>query len=170
MFTLEKNLWSRLLESNKKQIPLKSFCLEIRIDSLSIKSWRTKKKLNKLVTSILTRITDWKILCVYIIHVYRITKNWGPGPCNSLHHADNRRYFLSLSSANMKSKGSAHVLHDEGSGKIWTCYCWEKGNFIMINEFKYGQTWKIWPSPVYHFTMPLKGKKNHFLGCLVLRG
>ena len=23
-----------------------------------------------------------------------------------------------------------------------------KGNFIMINEFKYGQTWKIWPSPL----------------------
>ena len=48
----------------------------------------------------------------------------------------------------MKLKGSAHVLLDEGSGKIWTCSCWEKGNFIMINEFKYGQTWKIWPSPL----------------------
>ena len=45
-------------------------------------------------------------------------------------------------------KGSAHVLLDEGSGKIWTCFCWEKGNFLMINEFKYGQTWKIWPSPL----------------------
>ena len=31
-------------------------------------------------------------------------------------------------------------------GKIWTCSCWEEGIFIMINEFKYGQTWKIWPS------------------------
>ena len=31
-------------------------------------------------------------------------------------------------------------------GKIWRWSCWEKGNFIMINEFKYGQTWKIWPS------------------------
>ena len=30
--------------------------------------------------------------------------------------------------------------------KIWTCSCWEEGVFIMINEFKYGQTWKIWPS------------------------
>ena len=44
----------------------------------------------------LTRITDQKIPCVHI-HVYRITKNWGPGPYNSLRHAENRRYFLGLS-------------------------------------------------------------------------
>ena len=44
----------------------------------------------------LTRITDQKILCVYI-HVYRITKNGGPGPFNPLCHADNRRYFSGLS-------------------------------------------------------------------------
>ena len=90
----------------------------------------------------LTRITDRKIPGVYI-HVYRITKKWGPVPYNSLRHADNA-----------KSKGSAHVLLGEGSGKIWTCSCWEKGNFIMINEFKYGQTWKIWPSPLYSTFKP----------------
>ena len=45
-------------------------------------------------------------------------------------------------------KRSTHVLLGEGSGKILTCSCWEKGNFIIINEFKYGQTWKIWPSPL----------------------
>ena len=44
----------------------------------------------------LTRITDKKILCVYI-HVYRITKNCGPGPFNPLCHSDNRRYFSGLS-------------------------------------------------------------------------
>ena len=33
-------------------------------------------------------------------------------------------------------------------GKIWRCSWWEKGNFIMINKFKYGQNWKIWPSPL----------------------
>ena len=91
----------------------------------------------------LTRITDRKIPCVYI-HVYRITKNWGPGPYNSLRHADNRRYFSGLSLT--RNRTEAHVLLGEGSGKIWKCSCWEKGNFIMINEFKYGQTWKIWPS------------------------
>ena len=26
----------------------------------------------------------------------------------------------------------------------------------MINEFKYRQTWTIWPSPLYNFTVPLK--------------
>ena len=58
---IKKNLWRRVLEANKKQVP--------------------------------TRITDWKILCVYI-HVYQIIKNWGPGPYNSVCHTDNRNYFL----------------------------------------------------------------------------
>ena len=93
----------------------------------------------------LTRITDWKISCAYI-HVYWITKNWGPGPNNSLRHADNRGYFSGLSLT--RNQREAHVLLGEGSGEIWTCSCWEKGNFIIINEFKYGQTWKIWPSPL----------------------
>ena len=48
----------------------------------------------------------------------------------------------------MKLKGSTHVLLSKGSGKIWTCSCWEKGNFVMINKFRFGQTWKIWPSPL----------------------
>ena len=94
----------------------------------------------------LTRITDLKIPCVYI-HVYQITKHCGPGPYSSLRHADNRRCFSGLSLSNARSKESACVLLCEGSGKICICSCWEKGNFIMINEFKYGQTWKIWPSP-----------------------
>ena len=69
----------------------------------------------------LTRITERKILCVYI-HVYRVIKNRGPGLYNSLRHADNRRYFA-WSLPNTKSKRSAHVLLDEGNGKIWTCSC-----------------------------------------------
>ena len=93
----------------------------------------------------LTRITDRKTPCV-CIHIYQIIKYWGLGPYNSLRHADSRKYFSGLSNA--KSKGSAHVLLGGGSGKIWTCFCWEKGNFIMINEFKYDQTWKIWLSPL----------------------
>ena len=36
----------------------------------------------------------------------------------------------------MKSKGSVFH-HGEGSG-----------NFILICEFKYGQTWEIWRSPL----------------------
>ena len=56
----------------------------------------------------LARITDRKILCVYI-HAYRITKNWGPGPYNSLHHANNRRYLLSLSL--MWNRREAHMFY-----------------------------------------------------------
>ena len=68
---------------------------------LPIRSWRTKNKLHKPITNILTRITDWKIPC---------------------------------------------VLCGERSGRIWKSSCWEKGNFIITIEFKYGQTWEIWPS------------------------
>ena len=105
----------------------------------------------------LNRITDRKIPCVYT-HVYRITKNWVLAPYNSLHHADNRRYFSGLSPTPNRRE-SAHVLLGEGSGEIWKCPCWEKGNFIMINEFKYGQTWKIWPSPLsLSLYNPFKGQ------------
>ena len=100
----------------------------------------------------LTRITDWKILCVYI-HVYQITKNWGPGRYNSLCHADNRRYFSGLSL--MWNQREAHMFYlVREVGKVghvlaekWLI-CWEMINFTMINEFKYGQTWKILPSPL----------------------
>ena len=118
----------------------------------------------------LTRIRDHKILCVYI-HVYRTTKNWGPGPCNSLCHADNIRYFSGLSL--MQNGREAHILLDEGSGKIWTCPCCEKGNLIMVNEFKYWQTWKIWPSPLslslynpFNQVLPIKHTKvQFFISC-----
>ena len=41
-------------------------------------------------------------------HVYRITKNWGPGPYNSLHHADNR-YFSGLPL--MQNPREAHMFY-----------------------------------------------------------
>ena len=94
----------------------------------------------------LTGITDWKIPCVYI-HVYQIIKNRGPGPYNSLRHADNKRYF-SGRSLTQNWRGTHMIYMAREVGKIWRCSRWEKGNFIMINEFKYGQTWKIWPSPL----------------------
>ena len=59
----------------------------------------------------LTKIAERKIPCVYI-HAYQITKNWGPGPYNSLRHADNRRYFLGLSNA--KSKRSFYLAREVG--------------------------------------------------------
>ena len=48
----------------------------------------------------------------------------------------------------MKSKRSTHVLLGEGRGKNLDMFLLKKGNFIMINEFRYGQTSKIWPSPL----------------------
>ena len=56
----------------------------------------------------LTRITDWKIPCAYI-HIYRKTKNYGPGPYNSLRHTENRRYFLGLSLTRNQRK--AHMFY-----------------------------------------------------------
>ena len=50
--------------------------------------------------------------------------------------------------SNAKSKGSAHVLLGEGRGNNLEMFLLRKGNFIMTDEFRYGQTWKIWPSPL----------------------
>ena len=103
----------------------------------------------------LTRITDREIPCVYI-HVYHI-KNWGPGPYNSLCHDNNRKHFSGLSLT--QNRREAHMLYLASKvGKIWRWSWWEKGNLIMINKFKYGPTWKIWPSPLsYPFTVSLRG-------------
>ena len=136
-----------MLEANKKQVPLKSYSLEIRIGSVN-QILKNKEKVTKTCSiNILTRITDRKIQYVYI-HVYQILKNWGPGPYNSLRHADNRKYFSGLSLTQKRRE----VQMAKEEGKIWTCSCWETGNFIMINEFRYGQTWRIWP---YLLSLPL---------------
>ena len=92
---IRKSLWRRVSEANKKQVPLKSYSLEIRIDSVN-QILRNKEKVKWTRNiSILTRIIGRKIPCVYI-HVYQIIKNWGLGPYNSPRHADNRRYFSGL--------------------------------------------------------------------------
>ena len=66
-------------------------------------------------------------------------KNRGPGPYNSLHHADYRKYFSGLSVT--RNRREAHMFYLVWEvEKIWKCSCREKGTFIMINEFKYGQT------------------------------
>ena len=89
---IEKNLSCRVLKASKKQVPLKSHYLRIRIDSVNqiLKNKEKVKWAHNI--NIRTRITDQKILCVYI-YVYHLTKNWGPGPYNSLRHTDNRKYF-----------------------------------------------------------------------------
>ena len=133
-------------EANEKQVPLKNYSLKIRIDSVN-RILKSKEKVTLTRnTNILTRVTDQKILSVYI-HIYQIINNWGPGLYNSLCHTDNRKYFSGLSLTwNWREVHMFYLVREVG--KIWTCSCWEKGNFIMINEFEYGQTWKIWSSPL----------------------
>ena len=82
-FSSEKNLGRRMLEANKKQVSLK-----IRTDSVN-QILKNKEKVTKSYNiNILTRITDRKILCVYLCLIF------------------------------------------------------------MISQFKHGQTWKNWPSPL----------------------
>ena len=146
-----KNLWRRVLEASKKQVPLKSYFLEIRIDSVN-QIMKNKEKVTQN-TSILTIIPGREIPCVYI-YVYQIIKNRGPGLYNFLHHADNRKYFSGLSLTQNRREG--HVLLGERRGKNLDMFLLRKGNFIMINEFRYGQTWKFGHLHlVYHFTVPL---------------
>ena len=125
-----------MLEANNKQVLLKSYSPRIRIDSVN-QILKNKEKVAETVNiNILTRITDRKILCVYI-HVYQIIKNRGPGPYNSLRHTDNRKYFSGLSLT--RNRREAHMFYlAKEVGKIWRCSCWEQGSFIMINKFKYG--------------------------------
>ena len=107
LFTSGKT-WRWVLEANEKQVPLESYSLEIRIDSVNqILNNKEKVKYTRNI-KLLTRITDRKILCVYI-QVYRITKNWGPGPYDSLHHIDNGRHFSGLSLT--RNRREAHMFY-----------------------------------------------------------
>ena len=118
-----------------------------------MKSWRTKKKLNKPVNiSIPTRITDQKIPCVYI-DVYWIIKNWGPGPYRC--YADNRRCFLGLSLT--WNRGEAHMFYlTREVGKFGHPLAEKKvtlswlTNSNMVKPKKYGHLHLF-----YHFTIPL---------------
>ena len=92
----KKNLWSSVLEANKIKVPLKSFSLNIRIDSVNQILKNKEKVTETRDINILTRITDQKIPCLYN-HVFQIIKSRGPGPCNYLRQVDNRKYFSGLS-------------------------------------------------------------------------
>ena len=105
--------------------------------------------------NILTRITDWKIPCVYI-HVYRITKNWEPGPYNSLRHADNRRYFSGLSlTQNLREAHMFYLAREVGkfgdvlAEKKVTLSWLMNSNMVKPEKFDHLHL-------VYNFTVPLK--------------
>ena len=103
----------------------------------------------------LTRITNQKILCVYI-HVYRITKNWGPGPYNYLPHAYNRRYYSDLSLT--RNRSEAHKFYLAGEiekfGHVLAekkVILWWLMNSNMVKPEKFGHL-----HLVYHFKIPLR--------------
>ena len=119
-----KNLWLRVFEANKKQTPLRSCSMKIRIDYVNQILKNKEKVVQTLNINILTRITNWKIQSVYI-YVYHMMKNQGPGPYNSLHHADNRKYFLGLYP--MRNRREAHMFClGKEVRRIWRRFCWEK--------------------------------------------
>ena len=108
----------------------------------------------------LTRITDRKIPCVYI-HVYRITKNWGPGPYNSLRHADNRRYFSGLSLT--RNRREAHMFYlAREVGKFGHVLAekkvtlWWLMNSNMVKPENFGHL-----HLVYHFIISLSNSHTH---------
>lgn len=102
---------------------------------LSIKSWGTKKTFNKLVMWTYSPELQTGRFYVYI-YIYQIMKNQGPGPCNALLHTDNWEYVFGLSLT--WNRREAHMIRFlRKAWKIWICSFWEKGNFILISEFKY---------------------------------
>ena len=138
LFSSGKELWHRVLEANKKQVSPKIHSLKIRINSVNQILKKKEKVTQTCNINILIKITNRKIPYVYT-HDYHVIKNRGPGPYSSLSHADNRKYFSGVSLT--RNRREAHMFYlAREVGKIWRCSCWEKGNFIMINKIKYGQT------------------------------
>ena len=85
-----------MLEVNKKQVPLRSYSLKIRIDSAN-QILKNKDKITQtLKINILTRIISRKIPCVYLC-LSNNEKCKRPGPYNFLRHTDYRKYFSGLS-------------------------------------------------------------------------
>ena len=129
-----------MLEANKKKVPPKSCSLKIRIHSVN-QILRNKEKVTwtrNINTDQNYRSED--SVCIYSCLPY----NKKLRNCSV---ADNRKYFSCLSLR--RNLREAHMFYLAWEvGKIWRYSCGEKGNVITINEFKYGQTWKIWPSPL----------------------
>ena len=84
-------------------------------------------------------------MCVYsCLSSNKKSRTWS---YNSQHHTNNMKYFSGLSLT--WTRREVHIFYLAGEvGKIWRCSCWEKGNFITINEFKCGQVWKNLLSPL----------------------
>ena len=133
-----KNSWHRVLEANKKQVPLKSYSLEIRINSVN-QIFKDKEKVTYTRNiSILTTITDQKIQCVYI-HVYQIIKIWGPGWGPGWR---TRQDFV------MKLKKNRNLLKCLIVGHVFCLnfdlifqFFWKFRNFLHVSTFNFKKLW-----------------------------
>ena len=133
-----------MLEANEKQVPLKSYSLKIRIDSVN-QILKNKEKVTQTRNiNILTRITDRKIPFVYI-HVFQIVKNRGPGPYNLQRHAGNRKYFSGLSLMEVEGKRTCFTWRRK----------WEKFGDVPAEE-------KVTLSRLMNSNM-VKREKRHYL-------
>lgn len=55
-------------------------------------------------------------------------------------------HFSGLSlTRNWRKTQVFHLVRELGKSR---CFCQEKGNFMLIYEFRYARTWKIWSSPL----------------------
>ena len=76
---------------------------------------------------------------MYIYSCLSNNKKLRTVPYNSLRHADNRRYFLGLCLT--RNRREAHMFYlAREAGNFGHVLAEKKVNFMMINEFKYGQT------------------------------
>ena len=120
------------------------------------KSWGTKKKSNKPATKIYWPELQNGRFRVYT-RIYQIIKKWGPGPYNSLHYADNWKYFLGFSPRNRKEAHMFHLLKEVG--KIWRCLAEEKVTWSwLLNSVIVKPEKSDYLHLVYHFTVPLSKK------------
>ena len=56
-----------------------------------------------------------------------------------------------------QNRREAHMIYmAKEVGKIWRCSCWEKGNFVMINEKLKNPEKFDHLHLVYYFAVPLK--------------
>ena len=96
-----------------------------------------------------------------MVYIFKCTKSWEIQAlvCKMLYVTIITYFWVSLS-RNQRKLQMFHLAKIVGKG--FRHCCWEKCNFMLIYEFKYGETWKILPSPL---CLPLY---NTFNKCLMI--
>ena len=112
MLVLESSSNLHYVEVNKKHVSLKSYSLNIRIDSVN-QMMRSKEKVKQIGNvNIPNRITDGKILCICSC-LSNYIKN--RGPYHSLRHTHDIKYFPAASlTQNQKEARTIHLVKEVG--------------------------------------------------------